>query len=78
MRTGLMMRIIERYCRGKRTDQSLNEDGMLVTDDFAAVVDGVTSKSVRHLWRRRGEGSDARRHRWHACGCIDATDAAGG
>ena len=66
MRTGLMMRIIERYCRGKRNDQSLNEDGMLVTDDFAAVVDGVTSKSVRHLWRRRGEGSDARRHRWHA------------
>ena len=48
-----MMRIIERYCRGKRNDQSLNEDGMLVTDDFAAVVDGVTSKSVRHLWRRR-------------------------
>ena len=54
MRTGLMMRIIERYCRGKRNDQSLNEDGMLVTDDFAAVVDGVTSKSVRHLWRPSG------------------------
>ena len=49
-----MMRIIERYCRGKRNDQSLNEDGMLVTDDFAAVVDGVTSKSVRHLWRPSG------------------------
>lgn len=54
MRTGLMMRIIERYCQGKRNDQSLNEDGMLVTDDFAAVVDGVTSKSVRHLWRPSG------------------------
>lgn len=54
MRTGLMMRIIERYCRGKRNDQSLNEDGMLVTDDFAAVVDGVTSKSVRHLCRPSG------------------------
>lgn len=54
MRTGLMMRIIERYCRGERNDQSLNEDGMLVTDDFAAVVDGVTSKSVRHLWRPSG------------------------
>ena len=56
MRTGLMMRIIERYCRGKRNDQSLNEDGMLVTDDFAAVVDGVTSKkraaSVAASWRR--------------------------
>ncbi|WP_288464560.1 hypothetical protein [uncultured Bifidobacterium sp.] len=49
-----MMRIIERYCRGERNDQSLNEDGMLVTDDFAAVVDGVTSKSVRHLWRPSG------------------------
>ncbi len=54
MRTGLMMRIIERYCRGERNDQSLNEDGMLVTDDFAAVVDGVTSKSVRHLCRPSG------------------------
>lgn len=49
-----MMRIIERYCRGERNDQSLNEDGMLVTDDFAAVVDGVTSKSVRHLCRPSG------------------------
>ncbi|WP_055427347.1 hypothetical protein [Bifidobacterium aesculapii] len=48
------MRIIERYCRGKRDDQSLNEDGLAVTADFAAVVDGVTSKSVRCLWQPSG------------------------
>lgn len=48
------MRIIERYCQGKRNDQSLNEDGFIVTDDFAAVVDGVTSKSIRYLWRPSG------------------------
>ncbi|MBT1174175.1 hypothetical protein JS530_01370 [Bifidobacterium sp. LC6] len=44
------MRIIEQFCQGKRLDQSLNEDGLIVTDGFAAVVDGVTSKSIRHLW----------------------------
>lgn len=43
------MRIIEQHCQGKRTDQSLNEDGLIITDDFAAVVDGATSKSVHHL-----------------------------
>lgn len=48
------MRIIEQYCRGKREDQSLNEDGLVVTGDFAAVVDGVTSKSVRGLWKPSG------------------------
>ncbi|TPF95246.1 hypothetical protein BG22_02965 [Bifidobacterium sp. UTBIF-78] len=48
------MRVIERFCRGKRADQSLNEDGLVITDEFAAVVDGVTSKSVRHLWRPSG------------------------
>lgn len=48
------MQVIEQYCQGKRADQSLNEDGLIVTDDFAAVVDGVTSKSVRHLWQPSG------------------------
>ncbi|MCH9275218.1 hypothetical protein JS533_002860 [Bifidobacterium amazonense] len=48
------MRVIERCCRGKRADQSLNEDGLVLTDGFAAVVDGVTSKSVRRLWRPSG------------------------
>lgn len=48
------MRVIEQYCRGKRPDQSLNEDGFAITDEFAAVVDGVTSKSIRHLWRPSG------------------------
>ncbi|KAB7788905.1 hypothetical protein [Bifidobacterium cebidarum] len=48
------MRIIERFCQGKRQDPSLNEDGLIVTDGFAAVVDGVTSKSVRHLWQPSG------------------------
>lgn len=49
-----VMRVVEQFCRGKRPDQSLNEDGLVVTSDFAAVVDGVTSKSVRHLWRPSG------------------------
>ncbi|PJM77694.1 hypothetical protein [Bifidobacterium felsineum] len=48
------MRIIEQFCQGKRSDQSRNEDGLIVTDGFAAVVDGVTSKSIRHLWQPSG------------------------
>ncbi|MBT1181932.1 hypothetical protein JS531_08205 [Bifidobacterium sp. CP2] len=48
------MRIIERFCRGKHADQSLNEDGLVVTEDYAAVVDGVTGKSLRHLWKPSG------------------------
>ena len=53
-RYGGIVRVIERFCRGKRADQSLNEDGLVITDGFAAVVDGVTSKSVRHLWQPSG------------------------
>lgn len=38
------MRIIEHFIKGKRPNQSLCEDGWVVTNDFAAVVDGSTSK----------------------------------
>lgn len=38
------MQIIEKFIQGKRADQSLCEDGFVVTPDFAAVVDGSTSK----------------------------------
>ncbi|TPF85451.1 hypothetical protein BW13_10815 [Bifidobacterium sp. UTCIF-37] len=48
------MRIIEQCCQGKHTDQTLNEDGLFVSDRFAAVVDGVTGKSVRHPWDPSG------------------------
>lgn len=58
------MKVIERCCRGKHADQTLNEDGLFVGDafvgdafvgkTFAAVVDGVTGKSVRRPWRPSG------------------------
>lgn len=38
------MQIIEQFIRGKRPDASLCEDGWVVTNHFAAVVDGSTSK----------------------------------
>ena len=38
------MQIIESFLEGKRPDQTLCEDGWVVTPDFAAVVDGSTSK----------------------------------
>ncbi len=39
------MRIIESFTEGKAGDESRNEDRIVVTDDFVAVLDGVTSKS---------------------------------
>lgn len=38
------MRIVEQFILGKNPDQSFCEDGILITDDFVVVVDGVTSK----------------------------------
>lgn len=38
------MEIIEQFIRGKRPDQSLCEDGFIVTPNYAAVIDGSTSK----------------------------------
>lgn len=38
------MQIIENFLQGKRPDQTLCEDGWVVTEHWAAVVDGSTSK----------------------------------
>lgn len=32
---------------GKRQDQKENEDGLLIRDEFVAVIDGVTSKGSK-------------------------------
>lgn len=37
------MQIIEQYSEGKKGDPALNEDAIVVTPDFIAVFDGVTS-----------------------------------
>lgn len=39
-----MLHLVEAYKQGKRPDQSLCEDGYVLTPHFAAVVDGSTSK----------------------------------
>ena len=38
------MQIVEQFIFGKKPDQSFCEDGILITDNFVEVVDGVTSK----------------------------------
>ncbi len=43
-----MMKIIEQFIRGKHTDEDC-EDGLVVTPDFVAVIDGSTSKTTRHI-----------------------------
>ena len=41
------MRIIEQFIKGKASDEALCEDILLVTDDFIAIIDGVTAKGCR-------------------------------
>lgn len=38
------MKIIESYLKGKKNDPALCEDGLFISNDFIAVIDGVTSK----------------------------------
>lgn len=42
------MKIIESSIIGKKSSETC-EDGMVVTDDFIAVIDGSTSKTPKHL-----------------------------
>ena len=42
------MKIIESKIVGKKSQESC-EDGMVITDDFIAVIDGSTSKTPKHL-----------------------------
>ena len=42
------MKIIESCIVGKKSQEAC-EDGMVVTDDFIAVIDGSTSKTPKHL-----------------------------
>ena len=42
------MDIIESSIIGKKSPEAC-EDGMVVTDDFIAVIDGSTSKTPKHL-----------------------------
>ena len=42
------MKIIESSIIGKKSSEAC-EDGMVVTDDFIAVIDGSTSKTPKHL-----------------------------
>ena len=42
------MKIIESKIVGKKSQEAC-EDGMVITDDFIAVIDGSTSKTPKHL-----------------------------
>lgn len=44
-----MIKLIEKQLIGKRSDQTLCEDGIFIGDDFVAVIDGVTSKG-KQVW----------------------------
>lgn len=45
-KSGLKMKnieIIEQFSKGKRKDQTLNEDALVITDKYIAVIDGASS-----------------------------------
>ena len=42
------MNVIEKSIIGKKSQEAC-EDGLVVTDDFIAVIDGSTSKTPKHL-----------------------------
>lgn len=48
------MKIIEKFIKGKKQDQSLCEDSLFVNDSFIAVVDGVTSKTDAEFNGKKG------------------------
>lgn len=48
------MNIIEQFILGKKNDPALCEDGIVITDNFIAVLDGVTSKSNRLFYGKSG------------------------
>lgn len=39
------MKVIENFVEGRNKDQNLCEDGVLVSDNFIAIIDGATAKS---------------------------------
>ena len=43
-----IMNVIEKSIIGKKSQEAC-EDGLVVTDDFIAVIDGSTSKTPKHL-----------------------------
>ena len=53
------MKVIEQFIRSKTYRPSECEDSIFVPDNFAAVIDGVTSKSNRE-YNRESSGKRAR------------------
>jgi hypothetical protein len=48
------MNVIESFTAGKTGDEALNEDKIVVTDEFIAVIDGVTSKTAATIAGKKG------------------------
>lgn len=48
------MKIIEQFIKGKKENQDLCEDRLLVTNNFIAVIDGVTAKSSNTINGKTG------------------------
>ena len=61
------MQIIERFIEGKSKNELLCEDALVVTENFIAVIDGVTGKSNREFNGLSGGKAAAVK----ACECIE-------
>ena len=49
------MKILEKYICGKENNENTCEDGLVIGEDFVAVIDGVTAKG-QHLWKGKKSG----------------------
>lgn len=54
----MSIRVLEQFVQGKHEDPALCEDRLVLTGHFAAVIDGVTSKSD-YTWHGHSSGSYA-------------------
>ena len=51
----MSIKIIESFIKGKKDNADLCEDGLVITTNYIAVIDGVTSKG-KILWDNKTSG----------------------
>ena len=51
----MSIKIVERFIKGKKDNEELCEDGLVITDNYISVIDGVTSKG-KILWDNKTSG----------------------
>ena len=51
----MSVKIIESFIKGKKNNKELCEDGLVITENYISIIDGVTSKG-NTLWQNMTSG----------------------